>query len=46
MLVSRNQTPSISVESEVGILNDAGTAKLIVKTLDQRFGLKYAGKMP
>ena len=46
MFVSRDATPSISVQSEVDILNDAAAAKLIVDTLDQRFGLKYAGKMP
>jgi RES domain len=46
MFISRGATPSITVQSEMEILKDKATAKLIVDTLDQRFRLKYAGKMP
>jgi hypothetical protein len=46
MLVTRSATPSITVNSETEILKDAATAQLILDTLDQTFGLKYAGALP
>lgn len=46
MLVSRSATPSITVDSEEEILKDAATVALVLDTLDQRFGLKYAGAIP
>jgi hypothetical protein len=46
MLISRGATPAVTVKSEAEILKDPAAAKLVVDTLDQIFGLKYAGKMP
>lgn len=46
MLVSRSGMPSITINSEKEILKDATTAALVLDTLDQYFGLKYAGAIP
>lgn len=46
MLVERNASPSIDVDSEEEILKDKATAQLICDTLKDRFKLEYTGQMP
>jgi hypothetical protein len=36
----------LRVQSEAVILKDKAAATLVTDTLNQRFGLKYTGKMP